>query len=237
MKITIGPDMTSLRSVWVRVRALWLAVPAFMLSCAPGEAHLVTTGLGPVYDGISHFLVSPEDLVPALVMALLAGQCGPEAARRVLLALPISWLVGGLAGFVAAPGAPPELTGLIFILLGVLVAAHLRPPVAAVMLLASVLGLFKGFINGSTMSSTVAGLVSLIGIVATVFIATALVAAAPVAFAWPPAKIAFRVLGSWTTAAGIFGTRPFAAIGLAVRCQPCGRFPKNVRDNSAREFK
>jgi hydrogenase/urease accessory protein HupE len=174
-----------------------------MLSGSPAEAHLVTTGLGPVYDGISHFLVSPEDLVPVLVMALLAGQCGPETARRVLLALPASWLVGGLVAFVAPPAPPTELTGLIFILLGGLVAAHLRPPVAAVIALASVLGLFKGFINGSAISSARADMVSLLGIVATVFVATALVAAAAIAITWPPAKIAFRVLGSWTTATGV----------------------------------
>jgi hydrogenase/urease accessory protein HupE len=136
-------------------------------------------------------------------MALLAGQCGPEAARCVLLALPVSWLAGGLAGFVAAPLLPPQLTGPIFILLGGLVAAHLRPPVAAVIALACVLGLFKGFINGSALSSAGASTVSLIFIVATVFVATALAAAAVIAFTWPPAKIAFRVLGSWTTATGM----------------------------------
>ena len=27
------------------------------------EAHLVTTGLGPVYDGLGHLLVTPEDLL------------------------------------------------------------------------------------------------------------------------------------------------------------------------------
>jgi hypothetical protein len=65
------------------------------------------------------------------------------------------------------------------------------------------LGLFKGFINGSALSSAGAGMVSLIGIVATVFVATALAAAAVIAFTWPPANIAFRVLGSWTTATGM----------------------------------
>jgi hydrogenase/urease accessory protein HupE len=84
-----------------------------------------------------------------------------------------------------------------------LVAAHLRPPVAAVIALACVLGLFKGFINGSALSAAGAGTVSLICIVATVFVATALAAAAVIAFTWPPAKIAFRVLGSWTTATGM----------------------------------
>jgi hypothetical protein len=130
----------------------------------------------------------------------------------------------GLAGFVAAPSPPPELTGLIFILLGGLVSAHLRPPIAAVMALASVLGLFKGFTNGSAMSSAGVGIVSLIGIVATVFVATALAAAAAIALTWPPAKIAFRVFGSWTTRRGRADTGPFAAIGL--RCWRAGVFPQ-----------
>ena len=53
------------------------------------------------------------------------------------------------------------------------------------------------------MSSAGVGIVSLIGIVATVFVATALAAAAAIAFTCPPAKIALRVFGSWTTAAGV----------------------------------
>jgi urease accessory protein len=40
------------------------------------EAHLNTTGMGPVYDGVIHFLLSPEDFVPVLALALLAGLRG-----------------------------------------------------------------------------------------------------------------------------------------------------------------
>ena len=40
------------------------------------EAHLVTTGLGPVYDGIGHLLVTPEDLLPVLALALCARLAG-----------------------------------------------------------------------------------------------------------------------------------------------------------------
>jgi hypothetical protein len=48
------------------------------LLCCPSNAaaHLVTTGMGPVYDGIGHLLLTPEDLVPALAMALYAGLRG-----------------------------------------------------------------------------------------------------------------------------------------------------------------
>ena len=195
--------MTAARKRVFRFRAPWLVPLALMLSGSPADAHMITTGLGPVYDGVSHFLMSPEDLVPAFVLALLAGQCGPEAARRVLFVLPTAWLIGGLAGLSAAVPQPPDLTWLIFILLGGLVAAHLRPPGAAVTAIAALLGLFKGFINGSAMSYAGSGMFLLVGIAITVFIVVALAAAAATAFTWPPAKIAFRVLGSWAAATGL----------------------------------
>src|SRR5262249_7727204 len=59
------------------------------------EAHLVTTGLGPVYDGMGHFLVTPEDLLPVLTLALWAGLRGAGAGRRVLGLFPSAWFVGG----------------------------------------------------------------------------------------------------------------------------------------------
>ena len=59
------------------------------------EAHLVTTGLGPVYDGIGHLLVTPEDLLPVLALALCAGLRGAGAGRRVLRVFPGAWIVGG----------------------------------------------------------------------------------------------------------------------------------------------
>ena len=59
-----------------------LGTLAAVLLPAPADAHLVTTGLGPIYDGISHVLLSPDDLVPVVAMALLAGLNGPTAGRR-----------------------------------------------------------------------------------------------------------------------------------------------------------
>ena len=92
------------------------------------EAHLVTTGLGPVYDGIGHLLVTPEDLLPVLALALLAGLRGAGVGRRVLCVLPIAWLTGGGVGLLAQglPAFPsPALS---FLVLGTLVAADLRLP-------------------------------------------------------------------------------------------------------------
>jgi urease accessory protein len=65
--------MTSWSRGHQRVAADALAALSGALAVSPAEAHLVTTGLGPIYDGVSHVFLSPEDLVPAVVLALLGG--------------------------------------------------------------------------------------------------------------------------------------------------------------------
>jgi hypothetical protein len=62
------------------------------------QAHLVNTGLGPFYDGVSHLAMSPDDLLSAVALALLAGLSGARAGRNVLFLLPPVWLLGGLFG-------------------------------------------------------------------------------------------------------------------------------------------
>jgi hypothetical protein len=59
--------------------ALWIALWPTAL-----EAHLNPTGLGPIYDGCLHLLLSPEDLAPALALALLAGLRGAHYGRLSL---------------------------------------------------------------------------------------------------------------------------------------------------------
>ncbi|TMQ57292.1 MAG: hypothetical protein E6K72_03800 [Candidatus Eisenbacteria bacterium] len=81
----------------MRRAALAVVLATFLLP-ARADAQLVTTGLGPVYDGIGHLLTTPEDLVPALALALYAGLRGPRAGRRALFLLPPAWFLGGLVG-------------------------------------------------------------------------------------------------------------------------------------------
>jgi len=82
------------------------------------EAHLNSTGLGPVYDGLAHFLLSPEDLVPVLALALFAGLRGAAYGRRALFVLPGAWLLGGFVGMAATTSRGSALTAISFLLLG-----------------------------------------------------------------------------------------------------------------------
>jgi hydrogenase/urease accessory protein HupE len=164
----------------------------------------VNTGLGPFYDGVSHFALTPEDLLPALALALLAGQRGARVSRLALFALPSAWFLGGLAGLTFAEiGDVPALTPLSFLALGGLVAAEARLRPRWVSALAVVFGLLHGCLNGSAMAQANLGALGLVGIVSTLFITVALAAAMVVGIRVPWGRVAVRVAGSWIVAIGL----------------------------------
>jgi hypothetical protein len=92
--------MTRVRLQPTRAHSSLIAAAAVLL-CLGGpraEAHLVTTGLGPVYDGMAHLALSPADLAVVMVLTLLAAMRGPRQGRWLLALLPVAWLAGGLTG-------------------------------------------------------------------------------------------------------------------------------------------
>ena len=177
---------------------------AGLLLPAAAQAHLVSTGLGQFYDGLSHFVLTPEDLLPALALALLVGLNGARVGRTTLFVLPAAWLAGGLAGLAwPTTASMPALTVASFLVLGAMVAADLRLRLAWAVGLALLLGGVNGYFNGSAMAGAKLGLTGLAGIVSALFVAVALAAGLAVAQRAPWARIALRVAGSWVAAAGL----------------------------------
>jgi hydrogenase/urease accessory protein HupE len=170
----------------------------------PASAHLVTTGLGPVYDGISHVLVSPEDLVPIVAIALLAGLNGPAAGRSVLFALTGAWLAGGVLGLMApTPLLSTASTTASFLLVGSLVALDRRLSPAVVAALAAAMGLLHGWLNGVSLAAAQREGSGLLGIATAAFVIVAIASAVVVSLRAPWTRIAVRVVGGWVTAIGI----------------------------------
>jgi hydrogenase/urease accessory protein HupE len=192
---------------------LVLVIGGLALASCPssGEAHLVTTGLGPVYDGLLHVALTPEDLVPVLALALLAGLRGVTHGRRALFVLPGAWLLGGVIGLAVHGGVSSSWTALSFVLLGGLVALDARLPLGARTLLAALLGLGHGYLNGSALAGPGLGAVGLLGIVAAVFTLVALAASVVVPLPAMWARVVVRVAGSWIAAIGLL------LVGWAIR--------------------
>jgi len=169
----------------------------------PAEAHLNSTGLGPIYDGALHLLLSPEDLVPALALALLAGLRGARYGRVALFVLPAAWFAGGLAGTVIGHDNGTAVAVASFLLLGVLVAADARLSLALLTAIAMSLGLVHGFVNGAGMGPLAVAAPALLGLCVVLFVWTALIVAFVVQLRQPWTRVAVRVFGSWIAASGL----------------------------------
>jgi len=186
-----------------RLPVFFAALFAITLCPLRAEAHLNSTGLGPVYDGLAHFLLSPEDLVPVLALALFAGLRGAAHGRRALFVLPGAWLLGGFVGMAATTSRGSALTAISFLLLGGLLAADARLSLRATTVLAALVGLFHGYLNGAGMGQPGVGAVALLGLAFAVFVLVALAAALVVRLRWPWTRIVVRVVGSWVAASGL----------------------------------
>ena len=191
----------------VNIRFRWpmLLGILMVLSLLPtrAEAHLNPTGLGPVYDGLLHFLLSPEDVLPVLALALFAGQRGTAHGRRVLFVLPVAWFAGGLLGLATSVAHGAALTCVSFLLLGGLLATDARVPVSANTVLASLIGLFHGYLNGAGIGRPNDPALVLLGLILAVFVLVALAASFVVPLRKQWARIAVRVAGSWIAASGL----------------------------------
>ncbi|HZD32838.1 MAG TPA: HupE/UreJ family protein [Candidatus Angelobacter sp.] len=185
---------------------------AFAMCATTAEAHLNSTGMGPIYDGLMHFLTSPEDLVPVLALALLAGLRGASHGRRALFTIPTAWLLGGLIGLsAAAASAHPFVAAAWFLFLGGLLAADAKLSLRVTTALAALLGLYHGYLNGTGMGQSSSAAVALLGLVFAVFVLIAFAAAFVVRLRVQWARIAVRVAGSWIAASGLL------MLGWAVR--------------------
>ena len=192
------------RAIQSRLPLYTFVAFTLLMWVTPAEAHLNSTGMGPFYDGLVHFLMSPEDIIPVFALALLAGLRGVEYGRRALFVLPIAWLLGAFAGLSAAIAAPHPFIGAAwFLLLGGLVAADakLSPRVTAI--LAALVGLYHGYLNGTGMGQSLTTLVVLMGLVFATFVLVALVAAFVVRLHASWMRIGVRVMGSWIAASGL----------------------------------
>ena len=136
-----------------RLNSSWLAIAVTLAVAPSAQAHLMNTGFGPFYDGLTHLFVTPEDLLPVMALALLAGLRGPRFGRSVLFVLPVAWLVGSTAGIWIAPQLTlPGLEIILTIGLGALLAADRPLPFAFIVSLAILLGLFHGMLNGTELA-------------------------------------------------------------------------------------
>lgn len=183
-------------------RLLFTILAAAVALPSRALAHLVNTGMGPVYDGIGHLLLTPEDLVPVLALSCYCGLRGARAGRWAMFLLPAAWCLGGFVGLRLELESTLPIAALSFLLLGGLVAADARLPVQMIAPLTAAVGIVHGVLNGLILK-TGPGAPAILGIMGALFVIVTLLSAFVVSLerSWP--RIAVRVAGSWVAACGI----------------------------------
>ena len=171
----------------------------FFLFPTAASAHLTSTGLGPAYDGIYHFALSPEQIFPMAALALFAGRRGPKHARSVTFLLPAAWLCACLAGVAPSAAVASLLPAIALLAAGGLLASDVSAPPTFVGALAVLLGATLGALYGTPTFSVAGDLAAS----ACVFVMVALLASVSLPIRRMPAIIAVRVAGSWTAALGL----------------------------------
>ena len=186
----------SMRCLWITACALW---------CWPwrAEAHVVTTGFGPVYDGLGHLVLTPEEWVPVVALALCAGLRGAAAGRGTLFLLPVAWMAGGVLGVLAQSVPSVPIPAIALLIVGVLVASDVRLSAHVVVALATGLGLVQGCLHGASLGASSAGRLDLVGVLVTICVVVTLVAAWVVSLKRPWTRVVVRVVGSWRAAHGL----------------------------------
>ncbi len=186
---------------WTGALVLGVLGVLFLLPAA-AFAHLVTTGMGPVYDGIGHLLLTPEDLVPVIALSLYCGMRGARAGRYAMFMLPLAWLLGGLVGLNLDLDATIPVPALSFLLLGGLIAADAKLPDQLIGPMTAMIGLVHGVLNGLVLKSGPGG-PALLGIMGALFVLVAIMSAFVVSLERSWTRIVVRVMGSWVAASGM----------------------------------
>ncbi len=188
----------------ILIAALGLALGLFPLSAF---AHLVSTGLGPVYDGFGHFLLSLEDLLPLLALMILGGMHGEVAGRRAMLVLPPVWLLAALVTALAfqAASLPVFVSTLLTIGLGILVSLDRRMPLAGLTVLILFVATLSGQSTGIALAGQAGSVLMILGSTAALFVVATLVPALvlKISSRAPWLRIAMRVFGSWIAGVGL----------------------------------
>ncbi len=180
------------------------AISLLCFNCPRAEAHLVTTGLGPVYDGIAHLTLSPVDVAVVMVLTLLAAMRGPRQGRWLLALLPAAWLASGLTGLMFPTIATfGWATSASFVLAGALVAADRNLPLSVVATLVTVIGAYHGFLTGAAFARTASASLELTGTLVALIVIVTLLAGLVVSIKAFWARVFVRVLGSWIAATGL----------------------------------
>ena len=188
--------------------------PAPVLACAivvlssigavPAFAHSAAGVAGGLEAGLLHPLYGLDHVVAMVAVGLWGAFLGPPAIWLLPIVFPMVMAVGGAMGVIGIPIPFVEVgIAVSAIVLGLMVAFAVRPPIWVAALLVGAFAIFHGYAHGTELPSAANPLAYSIGFV----VSTGLLHLAGIAFGllakWPAGRIIVRAGGALISAAGV----------------------------------
>ena len=192
----------------MQFRRIFVISAVIVVSPLLASAHPLK-GVSDFYAGMLHPLISLDFVLPAIALALLAGQQRRDAAIAALGTFPVALLAGASipAAFHLSLSSLLDAAGwfgpTLMSVAGLCVAASLRGPAVAVAALFTMFGFLLGFTQGSEITPPMSAPKFILGVGCCGLILTAYGIGLVRRLRRPWTHIAVRVAGSWVAAAGL----------------------------------
>ncbi|CCD94811.1 conserved membrane hypothetical protein [Bradyrhizobium sp. ORS 375] len=194
-----------------RLRTAALTALVLLAQSQIADAHIVNARLGDFYAGALHPLLTLQDMLVLVALGVLAGSLGAASGRWLVVVFPLGLCAGlGLAVAASIAPVPPVVDAATILLLGLLLAASLRIPVALLCAIAFALGMMRGAANAGELVPQTDRLLYAAGLACAGYVTITLVMAVALTFRRPDTEpvsswrgIALRAIGGWVAAVGL----------------------------------
>ncbi|WP_315781144.1 HupE/UreJ family protein [Bradyrhizobium sp. SZCCHNPS1003] len=192
-------------------RTALLASVLLLTQAQIADAHIVSARLGDFYAGALHPLLTLQDVVVWVALALLAGSLGAASGRWLVVVFPVGLCAGlALAAGSGVTAVSPFVDAATILILGLLLATALRIPVVLLSVVAFVLGVMRGAANAGELGPQTDRLLYAAGLAGAGYATITLVMALALSFRRPDTEplsswrgIAVRAVGGWVAAIGM----------------------------------
>jgi urease accessory protein len=186
-------------------RSAWLWLPVLLLLLAvPAHAHEREGAAAGFLSGLGHPVSGLDHVLAMVAVGLWGAQLGAPALWVLPVTFPMVMALGGFLGLVgvALPGVEVGIAASA-ILLGVVVAREVRPPLGVAAALVGFFAVFHGHAHGTELPAGESGLHYSIGFVMATGLLHGVGIAMGLVHRWPAGRIALRIAGAVVVAAGL----------------------------------
>ena len=180
-----------------------LVLALLLLSAEALDAHDQIGQARSFVTGFLHPLSGLDHVVAMIAVGLWGAQLGAPAIWILPVTFPLVMAFGGFLGLIGVPIPHVELgIALSAVLLGAMVAAEARPPLAVAAILVGIFAIFHGHAHGTELPAGQSGLTYSIGFVVATGCLHALGIAVGLVHKWSAGRAAMRVAGTAIACAG-----------------------------------